>query len=163
MWEINVADLTVDSPEFPIAREAILGRYQRLRAQHLPAGDQTFKRNATARERTASSYTVVVVEHADIAMKAFDSRHYPSAFALARPALEGLIKQFLIGEYKDEDDGWQRIVRSQERISPRKLQELAQRFPGRAVSRGSAGSQLCRCLSTPSLNLTFCCCSTLGP
>ena len=129
MWEINVADLTIDSPEFPIAKEAILGRYQRLRAQHLPAGDQTFKRNAPAQERTAGSYTVVVVKHADIAMRAFGGGHYPPAFALARPALEGLIKQFLIGEYKDEDDGWQRIVRSQGRISPRKLQELAQRFP----------------------------------
>ena len=129
MWEINVADLRTDSQDFPIARKAILDRYRRLRARHLPAGDQTFKRDASARERTASSYTVVIVEHADIAMRAFAGGHYPPGFALARPALEGLIKQFLIGEYPDEDDGWQRIVRSQEGITPRKLQELAMRFP----------------------------------
>ena len=129
MWEINVADLSTDSQEFPIAREAILGRYERLRAQHLPAGEQTFKRDASARERTASSYTVVTVEHADIAMRAFGGGHYPPGFALARPALEGLIKQFLIGEYADEDDGWQRIVRSQDRITVSKLQELTERFP----------------------------------
>ena len=129
MWEINVADLTTDSREFPIAREAILGRYTRLRTQHLPAGDQRRKRAVSARERAAGSYTVVIVKHADIAMRAFGGGHYPPAFALARPALEGLIKQFLIGEYKDEDDGWQRIVRSQEGVNLRKLQELAQRFP----------------------------------
>jgi len=57
MWEINVAELSTDSLEFPIAKEAILKRYWRLRAQHLPAGKQTFKRDASARERTASSYT----------------------------------------------------------------------------------------------------------
>ncbi len=85
--------------------------------------------DVSARERTASSYTVVIVEHADIAMRAFGGGHYPPGFALGRPALEGLIKQFLIGEYGDEDDGWQRIVRSQERITPRRLQELAEHFP----------------------------------
>ncbi len=72
---------------------------------------------------------MVIVEQADVAMRAFRGGHYPSGFALGRPALEGLIKQFLIGEYADDDDGWQRIVRSQERITPRKLQELAERFP----------------------------------
>ena len=129
MGEINVANLSTDDRDFPIAREASLNRYWRLRAQHLPAGRQTFKRNASARERTASSYTVVIVEHADIAMMAFGGGHYPPGFALARPALEGLIKQLLVGEYEDDDDGWQRIVRSQERITPRRLQELAERFP----------------------------------
>ena len=129
MWEINVADLSTDDRDFRIAREVILGRYRRLRAQHLPAGDQTIRRDASARERNASSYTVVIVEHADIAMMAFDGGHYPPGFALARPALEGLIKQLLIGEYADEDDGWRRIVRSQERITPGRLQELAERFP----------------------------------
>ena len=129
MWEINVADLRTDSQSFPIAREAILDRYRRLRAQHLPAGDQTRKRDASARERAASSYTVVIVEHADVAMRAFGGGHYPPGFALARPALEGLIKQFLIGEHAEEDDGWQRIVRSQDGITVRKLQELSERFP----------------------------------
>ena len=129
MWEINVAELRTDSQDFPIARKAILDRYRRLRVRHLPAGAQTFKRDASARERTASSYTVVIVEHADTAMRAFGGGHYPPGFALARPALEGLIKQFSIGEYADEDDGWQRIVRSQEPINLRTLQDLAERVP----------------------------------
>ena len=129
MWEINVADLSTDSREFPIAKEAILKRYWRLRAQHLPAGDHTRKRDVSERERTARSYTVVIVEHADIAMWAFGGGHYPPAFALARPALEGLIKQFSISEYPDEDDGWQRIVRSQEPVNLRALRKLTERVP----------------------------------
>ena len=137
MWESNVADLSTGSREFSIAREAILGRYWRLREQHLPAGEQTFKRDASARERNASSYTVVILEHADIAMGAFGGGHYPPAFALARPALEGLIKQFSISEYPDEDDGWQRIVRWQEPVNLRALR--SQRRWGRTPARRRSG------------------------
>ena len=129
MWDINVADRRTDSREFAIAKGAILDRYRRRRAQHLPVGDHTANGGVSERVRTARSYTVVIVDHADIAMRAFRGGHYPPAFALARPTLEGLIKQLLIGEYADEDDGWQRIVRSQERITPGRLKELTERFP----------------------------------
>ena len=128
MWEINVGKMRTDSHDFPIAKEAILDRYWRLRAQHVPAGSQTFKRDVSERERAASSYTVVIVKHADVAMRAFGGGHYPPGFALARPALEGLIKQFSIGEYTEADDAWQR-VRSQEPINLRTLQKLAERVP----------------------------------
>ena len=79
MYEINVAVLETDSPEFSIAKEAILSRYQRLRSLHAPAGSQIYKRDATARERHASSYTVVAIEHADAAVQAFASKWYPQS------------------------------------------------------------------------------------
>ena len=62
----------------------LLSRYQRLRSLHAPAGSQIYKRDETARERHASSYTVVAIEHADAAVQAFASKWYPHGFALAR-------------------------------------------------------------------------------
>ena len=113
MYEINVAALDTNSRGFPTAKEAILSRYERLRSRHAPAGSQTFKRDATARERNASSYTLVAIEHADVAVQAFASNQYPPGFALARPMLEAVVKQFMIGDYKSEDDGWQSIQMSE--------------------------------------------------
>ena len=127
MYEINVAVLETDSQEFPTAKEAIVSRYERLRSKHAPAGSQTFKRDATARECNASSYTVVAVEHADAAVQAFASERYPPGFALARPMLEAVVKQFMIGDYKSEDDGWQSIPDI--RVNQRSLSRLAAHHP----------------------------------
>lgn len=127
MYEINVADLDTDSSEFPIAREAILSRYQRLRSLHAPTGSQIYKRDATARERNASSYTVVAIEHADVAVQAFAATRYPPGFALARPMLEAVVKQFMMGDYKSEDDGWQSIPDF--RVNQRSLNRLSSRHP----------------------------------
>ena len=123
VYEINVAALETDSQEFPTAKEAIVSRYERLRSKHAPAGSQTFKRDATARECNASSYTVVAVEHADAAVQAFASERYTPGFALARPMLEAVVKQFMIGDYKSEDDGWQSIPDI--RVNQRSLSRLA--------------------------------------
>ena len=127
VYEINVAVLETDSQEFPTAKEAIVSRYERLRSKHAPAGSQTFKRDATARECNASSYTVVAVEHADAAVQAFASERYPPGFALARPMLEAVVKQFMIGDYKSEDDGWQSIPDI--RVNQRSLSRLAAHHP----------------------------------
>ena len=38
MYEIKVADLATDSPDFGVVRCAVLGRYDRLHKQHVPDG-----------------------------------------------------------------------------------------------------------------------------
>ena len=67
---IDITELWTDSPEFAIAKRVLLDRYAQLRSRHAPSGPQTLKRELTPRERVASSYTVIIVQHADIATTA---------------------------------------------------------------------------------------------
>ena len=124
---IDITELWTDSPEFAIAKRVLLDRYAQLRSRHAPSGPQTLKRELTPRERVASSYTVIIVQHADIATTAFESDHYAPGFALLRPAFEAAMKQFAIGAYAGEDDGWQSIPNSSALTSRnlKKLEEYA--------------------------------------
>ena len=129
MWEINVGELETNSQEFPIAREAILRRYERLHTLHVPSGQLTYRRNPPQRERVASSYTLIAVEHADVAMRAFGDAVYSPGFTLARPTMEAVVKQFLLDDYEGANDGWHSIPKKQLRVTTSSLRALTQRHP----------------------------------
>ena len=129
MWEINVEELETNSQEFPIAKEAILRRYERLHRLHVPSGQLTFRGEPPQRERVASSYTLIAVEHADVAMRAFGDALYSPGFTLARPTMEAVVKQFLLDDYEGDDGGWQSIPKKQVRVTQSSLRELAKRHP----------------------------------
>lgn len=107
--EIRVAALQTDSPSFPLARKAVLDRYDRLFRARAPDGRLTRRRDAPQHQCVASAYTAIVLSHSQTVAGAFNSELYPSAFALVRPMMEALLKQSLLGEYRGDDDGWKRI------------------------------------------------------
>ena len=127
MYEINVATLETDSPYFPLAKERVLERYNRLYAEHTPAGKLTHRREPSHRECVASSYTTIVLSHTQTVASAFNSGLYASGFALVRPMLEALLKQMLLTNYTEDDDGWQKLVAERIRVNRRSLQDLTAR------------------------------------
>ena len=76
MYEINVAALETDSRDFPLARRAVLGRYNHLYEEHTPGGRLTRGRDAPQRECVAGSYTAIVMSHTQTAAGAFNSGLY---------------------------------------------------------------------------------------
>ena len=88
MYEINLTALETDSRDFPLARRAVLDRYNRLFAENTPDGPLTRGRDAPQRECVAGSYTAVVIRHTQTVAGAFNSGLYASGFALVRPMLE---------------------------------------------------------------------------
>ena len=127
MYEIKVADLATDSPDFGVVKRAVLDRYGRLYKQHVPDGQLTYRRNASQREIVAGTYTAIVLTHAQVAAGAFQSKLYASGFALMRPMLEALLKQYTVGDYDRDDDGWKNDIDDQPRITKDSLRKLADR------------------------------------
>ena len=127
MYEIKVADLATDSPDFGVVRCAVLGRYDRLHKQHVPDGRLPRRRNASQREIVVGTYTAIVLTHAQVAASAFGSGLYASGFALMRPMLEALLKQHIVGGYDRDDDGWKNDIDDQPRITKGSLKKLAER------------------------------------
>ena len=93
------------------------------------AGQLTFRGEPPQRERVASSYTLIAVEHADVAMRAFGDALYSPGFTLARPTMEAVVKQFLLDDYEGDDGGWQSIPKKRVRVTQSSLRELAKRHP----------------------------------
>ena len=127
MYEINVAALETDSRDFPLARRAVLGRYNHLYEEHTPGGRLTRGRDAPQRECVAGSYTAIVMSHTQTAAGAFNSGLYAAGFALVRPMLEALLKQAMLGEYKGDDDGWKKIPDRRINVTRPQLEELGSR------------------------------------
>lgn len=124
MYKIDLATLETDSRDFPLAKRAILDRYNRLFAEHTPDGPLTRRRDAPQRECVASSYTAIVICHTQTVAGAFNSGLYASGFALMRPMLEALLKQAMLGEYTEDDDGWKKIPDRRIRVTREHLKEL---------------------------------------
>ena len=127
MYEIKVEDLATDSPDFGVIRRTVLDRYDRLFTQHRPDGRLTYRRDASQREIVAGTYTVLVLTHAQVVAGAFRSELYASGFALMRPILEALLKQYTVGDYDRGGDGWQNDIDAQPRINKGSLRKLADR------------------------------------
>ncbi len=127
MYEIKVEDVTTDVPDFGVIRRAVLDRYDRLFTQHRPDGRLTYRRDASQREIVAGTYTVLVLTHAQVVAGAFDCKLYASGFALMRPILEALLKQYMVGGYERGGDGWQNDIDAQPRINKGSLRTLADR------------------------------------
>ena len=68
----------------------------------------------------------LVVSHGFIAANAFRSDVYAPGFALMRPMLEALLKQFVVGNYGGVDDGWKHDIAAQPRINTGSLKRLAE-------------------------------------
>ena len=58
---------------------------------------------------------------------AFNSGLYASGFALVRPMMEALLKQSMLGEYKEDDDGWKKIPDRRLRVTRTSIAELESR------------------------------------
>lgn len=125
MYEIKVENLATNSPDFGVIRRTVLNRYDRLVTQHRPDGRLTYRRDASQREIVAGTYTAIVLTHAQVVAGAFRSKLYASGFALMRPILEALLKQYMVGGYDRDDDGWNDDIKAQPRITKRSLRELA--------------------------------------
>ena len=126
MYEIKVEDLATDSPDFSVISRTVLDRYDRLFKQHRPDGRLTYKRATSQREIVAGTYTAIVLTHAQVVVGAFRNELYASGFALVRPVLEALLKQYMVGGY-DRDDGWKNDIDAQPRINKGSLRKLADR------------------------------------
>ena len=142
MYEIHVSNSATDSREFDIIKKALIDRYYRL-LPHEPGGSLSlqYKRNAPQRETVASAYTPIIMCHTHVVAGAFNSGLYASGFALIRPTLEALLKQFLVGAYAADDDGWKRIVAKRLRVTRKRLTELASRQGGLDMGPMWAGSR----------------------
>ena len=127
MYEISLSAIETHSPDFPLARRAVLDRYVRLYEEHAPDGRLTRKRSAPQRELVASAYTPIITSHTQTIAGAFESGLYASGFALTRPMVEALLKQAMIGEYEGDDDGWKKIPDRRIRVTRKHLQELESR------------------------------------
>ena len=146
MYEIKVAELATDSHDFGMVKRAVLDQYDRLYKQHVPYGQLSFRRDASQREIVAGTYTAIVLTHAQVAAGAFESKHYASGFALMRPILEALLKQYTVGHYNRDDDGWKDNINDQPRINKGSLRKLADLGGRTAPICGRAcrlGSRLC--------------------
>ena len=84
MYRVDVTDRTTASEDFHIIRDAALERYRRLYARNSAGGSQARKHDASQRENVASSYTVIITQHALTMVDAFQLKRYASGFALAR-------------------------------------------------------------------------------
>lgn len=127
MYEIDVAAIESDNRDFPVAKQAILNRYNRIYNQHTPGGRLVRRRSAPQRELVASAYTPIVLSHAQTVAGAFNSGLYASGLALVRPALEALFKQAMLGEYKLDDDKWKSIPNREVKVTRAALRDLAER------------------------------------
>ena len=127
MYEIKVADLETNSPDFGVVKRTALERYDKLYKQHAPDGRLFYKRDSPQRELAAGTYMLIVMSHASVAADAFSSERYASGFALMRPILEALLKQHAVSNYAGDDDGWKGDVDAQPRITERRLKKLAER------------------------------------
>ena len=128
MYEIKVADLATNSPDFGVVRRTVLDRYDRLYRQHVTCGRLPYRRNASQRDLVAGTYTSIVLTHAQVATGAFRSELYASGFTLIRPILEAVLKQYAVCDYDRDDDGWKdNIVDSRLRITKGSLKKLAAR------------------------------------
>ncbi len=125
MYNINVTQRTTASEDFYIIRDAVLERHQRLYDRHNPGGTQTRKRVASRREVVASSYTVIITQHALTMVDAFRLKRYASGFALARPVLEALLKQMALVSFSGEGDGWESVP--DKRVTVKSLEDLSNR------------------------------------
>ena len=125
MYEIKVTDLATNSPDFGVVKRTVLERYDRL-YKHVPDGRLSYKRAASQREIVSGTYMQLVVSHGFIAANAFRSDVYAPGFALMRPMLEALLKQFVVGNYGGVDDGWKHDIAAQPRINTGSLKRLAE-------------------------------------
>ena len=126
MYEIKVADLETNSPNFGMVKRTVLERYNRLYRKHAPDGRLFYKRDSPQRELAAGTYMLIVVSHASVAADAFNSERYASGFTLMRPMLEALLKQHEVSNYAGDDDGWKDDVDAQPRINKGRLKKLAE-------------------------------------
>ena len=110
MNEIDLMNLKTDDPDFLVMRAALLKRHDRLVARHRPGGPVTCQRTLSPREKVASAFTPVILDHTHTIVAAFGSSVYSSAFALVRPTMEGLLKQMLVIAYKGSDSGWKDMI-----------------------------------------------------
>ena len=127
MYRVDVTDRTTASEDFHIIRDAALERYQRLYARNSADGSQARKRDASQRENVASSYTVIITQHALTMVDAFQLKRYASGFALARPVLEALLKQMAVMSFRDDSDGWQSIPDKRFDVTVKSLTDLSNR------------------------------------
>ena len=127
MYEIAIANLVTDSPEFHFVKEAVLDRFRRLHNRCVPSGPLVRQRDATQREVVASVYTIIIGGHAWTVADAFKDERYASGFALVRPMLEALLKQILLSSYEDGNDGWKSIPDERVRVTRARLKDLASR------------------------------------
>ena len=124
MYEIKVADLETNGPNFDVIKHTVLERYDRLYREHRPGGRLSYKRDASQRELVAGTYMWLVVNHGFIAANAFRSDVYAPGFALMRPMLEALLKQFAVGNYAGVADDWKSEINAQLRINTGSLKRL---------------------------------------
>ena len=127
MYEIDVAAIETDDRNFHIGKEAILDRYKRIFAQHSPGGQLVRLRDVPQRMAVAGSYTPIVLSHTQTAAGAFRSGLYASGFALVRPTLEALFKQYMLDEYDGDDDRWKKIPNRKVNVNLSSLRELSTR------------------------------------
>ena len=128
MYEIKVADLATNSPDFGVVRRTVLDRYDRLYRQHVTGGRLTYRRDASQRDLVAGTYTSIVLNHAQVATGAFRSELYASGFTLIRSILEAVLKQYAVCHYDRDDDGWKdNIVASRLRVTKGSLKKFADR------------------------------------
>lgn len=127
MYRIDVTEQTTASADFHIIRNAALERYRKLYTRHSPGGSRTRKREASQREIVASSYTVIITQHALTMVDAFNLKRYASGFALARPVLEALLKQMAAMSFSDEGNDWRSIPDKRFDVTVKSLTELSAR------------------------------------
>lgn len=122
MHEINVRNIRTNSPEFPVVRDGLVDRYNRLgRANRIRR--TTLRREMSRCEIMAASYTGVVLSHTETIAFSTRQEHYASALALVRPALEATLKQLRLALCENDSEA-EEIVTRQNRIGRGTLEEI---------------------------------------
>ena len=127
MYKIDITERTTASEDFHVIRDAALERYRKLYTRHSAGGSQACKRNASQRENVASSYSVIITQHALTMIDAFHLKRYASGFALVRPVLEAFLKQVAVMNFRDDGDGWQSIRDKRFDVTVKSLTDLSNR------------------------------------
>ena len=126
-YEINASELNTSSREFPIVRDALLARYDRLFDAHVPDGRLRRERDATEQQAIAGSYTQIITSHTQTIAGAFKSALYASGFALLRPTVEAMLKQGMLADFEGDGDGWKKIPNKPLRIRRVHIQKMERR------------------------------------
>ena len=123
-----------DDPEFAGVHAALLQEYRRLFLKYAPRGSLTRKQRAESWQVVAGGYTAIILVHTETMAEAFSSGRYASGFALARPALEALLKQSWLMTC-DGEDGWEHKVTRRQPVTLKELKKMSEKTGGADLGR----------------------------
>ena len=128
MIELNAQKMTTDDQDWWILKRVLLDRVDCCMdpARQEISGQHTLQKDVSRGGLVAMAYAQLVLGHANVIRECAKSGEYSSGFALLRPMLEALLKQWLTSE-EVENKAVDQMVKYRKKVCKESLECLRQK------------------------------------